>query len=151
MVIMILEIAKDISYNNGYNLPHCCFTLRSIFPCFYSRAYIFNNDPCYFNLLFAFFTWIIGFLIFVMNSLFRNSIYDDINKTCMFKFLTICIGFCLFICYQILFTCLITPFILIAFVYPKFFTYKLDFLRYLINWYLNKKLQLYYLNFNFVL
>ena len=73
--------------------------------------------------------WIFGFLGFVMYSLFKNKIYDDIDQSCMFNFLTGCIGFCLFICYQIIFTCLITPFILIAFVYPKFITYIFRFLE----------------------
>ena len=130
-----LEEAKNVEtnkYNYNFNNdgpPHCCFTLKSIFPCFYSSSYIINDDPCWLNLLFSLLMWIFGFLGFVIYSLFKNKFYDHINESCMFIFLTFCIGFSLFICYQIIFTCLITPFILITFVYPKFITYIFRFLE----------------------
>ena len=128
-----VKVKNNYSYNYNYNynnnLPYCCFTLKSIFPCFYSRAYVINDDPCWLNLLFTLLMWILGFLGFVMHSLFNNKFIDDINETCTFSILTGCIGFCLFICYQITFTCLITPFILIAFAYPKFITYIFRFLE----------------------
>ena len=134
-----LEQAKEIEdnkYNYNYNYndnndrpPYCCFTLKSIFPCFYSSSYVVNDDPCYTNLLFTLLMWIFGFLVFVLYSLFKNKLNIDINDTFISNFFTFFIGFFLFICYQIMFTCLITPFFIIAFAYPKFITYIFRFLE----------------------
>ena len=126
--------AKGKSYNYNFNFqeerePHCCFTIKTIFPCFYRSAFIINDDPFYLEYVFIFLMWFFGFLGFTMYSLFESRMYDNVNKTNFLLVANILIGFCLFICYQIISTCLITPFIIICLFYPKFITYIFRFLE----------------------
>ena len=102
--------------NNEYN----SFCLHKIFPNFFKKPNIYNVHSCSKQYLYIFSMWIIGFLGFTYYTLFDSPCFFRVNKTCMLFSLVIAIGIPLFICYQILFTGLITPFILISLFYPKF-------------------------------
>ena len=106
---------------------NCCCSLSSIFPyCLHKVDYI-KDDIDGFERLNALFIWFFGYFLFVAYQVY-NSSRDDFCQYNSFRkvyiFFGMIISFCLFICYQILFTALITPFILICMVYP-FFIYKI--------------------------
>ena len=114
-------------YNIRRDNQNCCFSLNTIFPCFFNRPIDVEFNSCFQRILYTFLMWFIGFLGFTYYTLFDSPMFDTVNKTDEVFFLVILIGFVLFISYQIFFTCLITPFILISFVYPKFFKILIKF------------------------
>ena len=106
---------NDISY----------FGLHKLFPCICPK----NLKPIGFNKLwqeyiFIFVIWFFG--IFIINFIVMMNIIEDFNFFAgddaavlwMFIFLLLDIGY--FISFQISFSILITPFILICIIYPKF-------------------------------
>ena len=111
----------DFDYNadNPFNLPDisCCFTLHTFFPCFFEEVHhirLFGIGERY---LCIFLMWFIGVIGFVYVSIkdYSDDNLLDIDRAFMYLIIL-----CLFICYQIIFTCLITPFILISLFYPYF-------------------------------
>ena len=101
----------------------CCFTIGSIFPCFYGEFEgIFPIEFLWLRYLCIFICWFFGFFVFAGFSIFN---YCD-NEGFLYRHeMTIYVmGFliviCLFVCFQILFSCLITPFILISLIYPNY-------------------------------
>ena len=107
----------------------CNFGLHKIFRCVYPDRvlpfYYLNNEAPKFIYLLIIGFWLFGVLV---NFIFIFEYNVDKNfvkpKTCaektrfVFEFLT---GLALTVSFQITFTCLITPFILICFIYPRFF------------------------------
>mgnify|MGYP002625133919 CR=1 FL=1 len=144
----------NYNYNNNYNNNHnnlfnnnrnrkpkktyfiydeeqtdCCFSLSNIFPCCLHKINYTHNDIDGYERLNALMIWFFGYFLLgayqVYNSSQDDEIYLAINhESCIFKFFGYIISFFLFICYQITFTCIITPFILISMFYP-YFVYKI--------------------------
>ena len=110
------------------DLPHCCFTLHDIFPCVIKEADVLNIQSCFTRYLYMFLMLTIGFLGFVLFTFFDSTCFDNTNKTLFLAIMLMLIGFSLFICYQIIFTILISPFILISIFYPYFINYIFKFL-----------------------
>ena len=109
----------------------CCFTMFSIFPCFFhgfdEPFELFNFWERY---LCIFIMWFFGFFLFAgvsMANFGDRKINFGYSEPAYF-IIGALITFCLFVCFQILFTCLITPFILISLVYPYFIDNILIFL-----------------------
>ena len=109
----------------------CCFTIFTIFPFFfygYDQPFrLYNLGERYLGI---FIMWLFGFFIFAGLSM-ANFGSRKINfgySESAFYILGGFISLMLFICFQILFTCLITPFILVALVYPYFIDNILIFL-----------------------
>ena len=123
---------RSVYYARHKQKQHlCCFTLYTIFPDFFHG---FDEPFQFYELweryLAIFVMWIFGFFLFAGVTMV-NSTLDRIDFTrCEAPYFIIgfLIAICLFVCFQILFTCLITPFILISLVYPKFIDHILMFL-----------------------
>ena len=111
-------------------IDDCCFSLFTLFPCCFNRATIkdMNQYSCVEKYLYIFSLWFLGFLGFSLYTMFDSPCFDSVYKSCPLFFLVILIGFFLFIPFQIIFTGLITPFILICLVYPNFLKYICAFL-----------------------
>ena len=100
---------------------YCYCTLHSILPCFYPR----NTRPprinsCILKYVGIFVTWIFGYFLFAgftMVNLSNHHFYlrNDFAEI-TFYFFGFFIALSLFTCFQILFTCLITPFMIISLV-----------------------------------
>jgi hypothetical protein len=106
---------------------NCCFSLSSIFRCCLHKVNYLKDDMDGYERLNALFIWFFGYFLFVAYQVYNTS-RDSFCKYNSFRNSYVNIGmlisFCLFICYQIYFTVLITPFILICMVYP-FFVYRI--------------------------
>ena len=105
------------------NRSICCITLNTFFPCFYKEVHgSLGFEHIWENYLFILIFWFFGYFLFAGFSMMDYS--DDkiqLNRAeCMFHFCGFFIALYLFVCFQILFFCLITPFMLIALVYPNF-------------------------------
>ena len=105
--------------NPPLNLPtiNCCITLHSFFPCFFEEVryiHLFGYCERYLCIFLMWFIGVFGFSYISMDNYLDNNDID-INECFMYL-----ISACLFVCYQIMFTCLITPFILISLLYPRF-------------------------------
>ena len=114
----------------------CCFTLFTIMPWFFHG---FNNPFEFFALweryLAIFVMWFFGFFLFAGVSM-ANFAYGRMNlgkAEVPFYIIGLLIDLCLFVCFQILFTCIITPFILVSLVYPFFIDNILIFLDMNVN------------------
>ena len=105
----------------------CCFTLFTILPCVYHGFYhpfeLFDLCERYIAI---FVMWFFGYFLFAGVSM-ANFSHDRIGLGSGRSSLEIAyyiIGFfmalCLYICFQILFFCIITPFILVSLIYPYF-------------------------------
>ena len=111
----------------------CCLTVQQIFPCFYQRF----NHPLYLDSILLryigiFVMWIFGFFLFSGFSMFiyfdRHIRLQDCTEI-IFISIGIFIALSLFTCFQILFICLITPFMIISLFYPYYFDKILMFLN----------------------
>ena len=118
-------------YYGEQNQHLCCFTIFNIFPWFYhghNRPFeLFNLRERYIAI---FVMWFFGYFLFAGLSML-NYTEDriDLKKVELFYYIIgALMTLCLFICFQILFTCLITPFILVSLVYPYFIDNILIFL-----------------------
>ena len=105
------------------NRSICCITLNTFFPCFYKEVHgSLGFEHIWENYLFILIFWFFGYFLFAGFSMMDYS--DDKiqlkRAECMFHFCGCFIALYLFVCFQILFFCLITPFMLIALVYPNF-------------------------------
>ena len=126
------NINKPIRRRRNYFIDdeeqtNCCFSLSTIFfSCFHKINYT-HSDIDGFERLNALMIWFFGSFLFfayqIYNSSFDTDIYYSITDD-IFKFFGFLIAFLYFICYQALFTCLITPFILLSMIYP-YFVYKI--------------------------
>ena len=107
---------------------NCCFALSKIFRCCIHVINYNHDDIDGFERLNALMIWFFGYFLFFAYQIFNHSKDDtfrfDSFKRTIFKFFGFIMAFLLFICYQVLFTCIITPFILISMIYP-FFVYKI--------------------------
>ena len=111
----------------------CCFTLHKIFPCYYRRVThsLLNINNLCLRYLCIFVFWIFGFFLFAGFSMFEYTDHN-IHLGCgefIYYYCGVFIALGLFISFQIIFFCLITPFMLIALVYPYFFDNILSFLN----------------------
>ena len=126
---------RPINYNyrdHHQNQHLCCFTLYSIFPCiFHAYNEPFDLYEMWERYLAIFVMWFFGFFLFAGVTM-ANITHDRIDFSNKYEFpyyiIGLLIAICLFICFQILFTCLITPFIIIALCYPYFIDNILMFL-----------------------
>ena len=109
-------------------VPRCCFTLHSIFPCVIRRTYRVNVRYCCLRYFLIFLMWTIGYLGFAIITLLDSPGFDDTDKGCCLSMLIIFTAICLFVCFQIMFTILITPFIIISLFYSPFINYIFKFL-----------------------
>ena len=102
------------------------FTLADIFPSVYSHG---DSNFLSCNYINIFIFWFFGYLIFgtlTITNFFNEKINHD-KSTFMCVFFAPVLVFILYIRYEILFFCLITPFILISLFLKDFFEYILDF------------------------
>ena len=130
------EIPKiNKSYNN-YDLRierrgHY-FGLHTIFPCYYDSALDYDipditNEIVSLRFVIILLMWIFCIMVVFYYKTFVYFSKNIINRfmSCYFETIEFVIigltGLCLYICYQILFTCILSPFILISFFYHKFF------------------------------
>ena len=123
---------RSVYYPRHEQSQHlCCFTLYTIFPCFYHG---FNQPFSFYQLweryLAIFVMWFFGYFLFagVTMTNYTNDRIDFNRCESPYYILGFFMAICLFVCFQILFTSLITPFILICLVYPKFIDNILMFL-----------------------
>jgi hypothetical protein len=108
----------------------CCFTLHTFFPCYFDNVTdieLPDNNCKRYCIIIA--LWLFGFFIFLKETNLDYLDRVDLNLNAMTKFLMYSTFTCLYICYQILFACLITPFVLIALVYPPFLSKIYKFLE----------------------
>ena len=125
--ILKLKRNKKKYFESDEDDQNCCFSLSSIFPyCLHKVNYI-KDDIDGYERLNALMIWLFGYFMFFAYQVFNTS-KDDFCEYNSFRkayiFFGMLISFCLFICYEIYFTVLITPFILVCMVYP-FFVYRI--------------------------
>ena len=101
----------------------CCISLHTFFPCFYKQTRGgLGFDHYWQQYLFMVLFWLFGYILFGCYSIFEYLEEHEILPKHEVTY--ILIGFFmvlfLFVCFGILFFCLITPFILISLVYPDF-------------------------------
>ena len=130
------DFPQKIKNNNiNYNNTNCNFGIHTIFRCVYTDGII----PLYFsdenNLIikysFILLFWLFG-VFFIFVTTFNEFSASNINysNSCLEDFVSIVAfltGIPLFISFQIAFICLTSPFILICFIYHKFFEKFLNF------------------------
>ena len=110
---------------DNLNQANLCFTIQSLFPCFYSKIREqIDLDLMILRYLAIFVTWIFGFFFFAGFSMY-NFTENHIKRlhwseNPYFFIVGGLIAFCLFISFQILFSILITPFIFVSFIKPYF-------------------------------
>ena len=119
---------KGHQYTRADNLKQaniCCFTIRSLFPFFYPEIIgVFPLNSMILRYLAIFGMWFFGFFFFVGFSMY-NFTNEKIKKLyCSEKpyyIAGVLIALFLFICFQLLFSILLTPFIFISLFNPNFF------------------------------
>ena len=128
---------KGLQFVKGNNYKQFLFLnkmwgLHKIFTCVFPKI---NGPPfideymwakylvMFLSLLFGF-PFIYGYVLF---NYAEQNIKLDNNFQRAFTFFAIFIGVCLWICFQISFSCLIAPFILVSFIYHPFFYYIMIF------------------------
>ena len=114
---------------NDDEQTNCCCSLSNIFYCCLHKINYTHDDIDGYERLNALMIWFFGYFLLGAYQVYNNGQDDEIylaSGTIAFHyhFYGYLISFFLFICYQITFTCLISPFILISFIYP-FFVYKI--------------------------
>ena len=118
---------KKVYFESDEEDQNCCCSLSSIFPyCLHKVNYI-KSDVDGFERCHALFIWFCGYFLFVAYQVYNASRDNYLNISrarSVYLFFGYLIAFCSFICYEILFTIIITPFILISLVYP-FFVYRI--------------------------
>jgi hypothetical protein len=124
-----LRIRRRTYFPYDDEQTNCCCSLSNIFRCCLHKVNYTHNDIDGYERLNALMIWFFGYFLLCAYQIYNNSKDNQIkmadeNANCHYKFYGYLIAFFLFICYQIAFTCLITPFILISLIYP-FFVYKI--------------------------
>ena len=109
----------------------CCISLHTFFPCFYKKAHPVDLEYLWARYICIFAFWIFGYFLFAGFSMGEYTdknlkLHDSIET--IYYAMGFLIALCLFVCFQILYFCLITPFILICFIFPYFFDNILMFL-----------------------
>ena len=120
---------KRLNNNNNYNINLSgSFGLQRIFPCvFQDVTGPFSSQECWLNYLYIFGFWFFSvFVVWVyttMEYMYTYRQLTNINRPgeSMFVAASLGMSFCLFVCFQISLSCIITPFILICLVYHKFY------------------------------
>ena len=123
-----LEEAQKIRNNRYPNVQRRVpFGIHKIFPCIYEPIYrrINLDDLLWEKYLAIIGFWLFGIIVISEYTLFEYFdreifIYDDCID-CWTNAFIILTGITLFVPFQISFTCIITPFILISLIYHKFF------------------------------
>ena len=115
------------------NRRRCFCSLHSIFPCYFKRVeYPLQLDSLILEYLGIFIIWFFGiFLTIGFSMFFYTDRHVHINSVCpgiTFNVLGFFIALSLYVCFQILFICLITPFMLVCLVHPSFISNILYFL-----------------------
>ena len=112
---LILDLEDEADPNVS-----CCFTLHTFFPCYFENVRDIEpiNTCESYGVIIG--MWFIGFYLFLFMTCIDFLDRKDLDFNCFTRFIMYLLFFCLTICYQFLFTCLITPFILIALVHPSF-------------------------------
>ena len=120
-------IKRNVYFKSDEEQQNCCCSLSTIFKCCIHKVNYIKSDIDGFERLNALLIWIFGYFLFVSYQVY-NTYQDKSIKFNSYKnaylIIGILISFCLFICYEVMFTALITPFILVCLVYP-FFVYKI--------------------------
>ena len=105
--------------------------MNKIFPCFFKEIHgLINFEYLWLRYICIFVFWLFGFFIFAGYSMVIFAEHDIMKMNWSerpFYFFGFFIVLGLTVCFQIIFTCLITPFILIAIFYPYFFDNILTF------------------------
>ena len=124
------EIPK-INNNNRYNrnvINGNYFGLHKIFPCFYQPIDNPNimEEDWWLRFVIILLFWFFGVFFYFMNTVFEYFEREIIifNNDCTEKLLKIIIvlmSLSMFAAYQIIFSCILSPFILISLVYHEFF------------------------------
>ena len=106
---------------------NCCFSLPSIFRCCLHKINYTEEDIDGHERLRALAIWFFGYLLFFAYQVFNTYIDYTFGSEVTEKFykkIGYAMALLFFICYQIQFTIIITPFIIICMCYP-FFVYKI--------------------------
>ena len=125
----LLPRRKRSYFRNDEEQTNCCFSLSKIFFCCLHKVNYIHADIDGYERLNALMILFFGYFMFVAYQIYNNSLDSDIfyaegYARRAYKFFGYIIAFLLFICYQIMFSCIIFPFILVSMVYP-FFVYKI--------------------------
>jgi hypothetical protein len=118
---------KKVYFKSDEEDQNCCCSLSSIFPCCLHKVNYLKDDIDGFERCHSLFIWFCGYFLFVAYQVYNASRDDSLkyqSSRIIYLFFGYLIAFCSFICYEALFTILITPFILISLVYP-FFVYRI--------------------------
>ena len=122
---------KGNQYSRADNLclaNFCCCTVRTFFPCYFQEiSGVFPIEYISLRYLAIFGLWIFGFFFFVGFSF--GIYYDKYRIKNSFAFFGFVVTICLWICFQPLFACLITPFALISLFFHNFLDVILKFLN----------------------
>lgn len=114
---------RNVYFKTDEEQQDCCCSLSTIFRCCIHKVNYIKSDIDGFERLNALLIWFFGYFLFfayqVYNTYRDKSIKFNLYKNA-YLVIGILISFCLFICYEIMFTTLITPFILVSMVYPYF-------------------------------
>ena len=120
-------VKRNVYFKSDEEQENCCCSLSTIFRCCLHKVNYIKSDIDGFERLHALLIWFFGYFLFVAYQIY-NTYKDKSIKFNSYKNAYLIIGFlisfCLFICYEVMFTALITPFILVSMVYP-FFVYKI--------------------------
>ena len=122
---------RGLQFTRADNLKCICFKsfgLHKIFFCVYPdiSGYVpFDEIPLWLKYLAILGFWLFGFGVMEIFVFFcfideKLDVLDDCDN-CLVYFFTIMITLALFLCFQLFFAALISPFILISFVYHPFF------------------------------
>ena len=123
---------RGLQFTRADNLKCICFKsfgLHKIFFCVYPdiSGYVpFDEIPLWLKYLAILGFWLFGFGVMEIFVFFcfideKLDVFDDDCNNCLVYFFTIMITLALFLCFQLFFAALISPFILISFVYHPFF------------------------------
>ena len=108
----------DVDINNTC----CCISVREIFPMFYDNMNIYSVS--FYSNLFRYFVIFLAFFFgffFVVGLSIGNFIHNQNIKCHTFTFcIAAFISFFYFISYQIIFSIIISPFLLVAIIFPRF-------------------------------
>ena len=111
----------------------CCFTMQSLFPCFYTKNMgVFPIENIFLRYLAIFGMWIVGFFFFAGFSMANFTDHHLKRKDCYeipYLISGLFIALSLWICFQVLFDCLITPFLILSLIWPNFLDIIFDFLN----------------------
>ena len=123
---------RGLQFTRADNLKCICFKsfgLHKIFKGVYPdiSGYVpFDEVPLWLKYLAILGFWLFGFGVMEIFVFFcfideKLDVFDDDCNNCLVYFFTIMITLALFLCFQLFFAALISPFILISFVYHPFF------------------------------